>query len=72
MSCNLFVADFEVAMIVFAVILLFDLVVEFFSIFDFFSFSLSYLFVVYIFDVCLGSSLSFLSNVFWIGFISVL
>ena len=37
-----------------------------------FSSCLSYVFVFKIFDVCLGSSLSFLSNGFLIGFISVL
>ena len=49
MFCKLFMADFEVAMIVYVEIFLFDLVVKIFLLIFNFSFCWSYLFVVYIF-----------------------
>ena len=71
MFCNLFVADFEVALIVYVEIFLFDLVVHFFSSHFRFFLSVSCFFLLSRFlDICLESSFSFLSNCFCMTCIS--
>ena len=66
-------ADFEVAMIAYVEISLFDLVVKFFLLIFgfFFLFEVSFC-CLHFFDVCLGSFFFVLSTGFWIGLILVL